>query len=63
MEQYGIKDLNEIIGGCSQMNRDVIIACDFNSKEELYTFLDRSQKEKPFLKIDVELSMRKVPKS
>ena len=37
------------------MNRDVIIACDFNSKEDLYAFLDRFTEEKPFLKIGMEL--------
>ena len=36
------------------MNRDVIIACDFNSKEDLYAFLDRFTEEKPFLKIGME---------
>ena len=43
------------------MNRDVIIACDFNSKEELYTFLDRFTEEKPFLKIGMELFYAEGP--
>ena len=43
------------------MNRDVIIACDFNSKEELYTFLDRFTEEKPFLKIGMELVYAEGP--
>ena len=34
-----------------KMARDVIIACDFNSKEEVMNFLDKFQDEKPFLKI------------
>ena len=37
------------------MNKDVIIACDFNSKEQLFTFLDKFQEEKPYLKVGMEL--------
>ena len=37
------------------MNRDVIIACDFSSKEETLTFLDHFQEEKPYVKIGMEL--------
>ena len=37
------------------MSRDVIIACDFSSKEEVMNFLDKFQEEKPFLKIGMEL--------
>lgn len=37
------------------MNKDVIIACDFNSKEQLYTFLDKFEEEKPYLKVGMEL--------
>lgn len=33
------------------MGRDVIIACDFNSKEEVVSFLSKFQDEKPFVKI------------
>ena len=32
------------------MGRDVIIACDFNSKEEVVSFLSKFQDEKPFVK-------------
>lgn len=37
------------------MKREVIIACDFESKKELYEFLSKFQNEKPFLKIGMEL--------
>ena len=37
------------------MNRDVIIACDFSSKEETMAFLDRFTDVKPFVKIGMEL--------
>ena len=37
------------------MARDVIIACDFNSKEETLAFLDRFTDCKPFVKIGMEL--------
>ena len=37
------------------MNRDVIIACDFSSKEETLAFLDHFQEEKPAVKIGMEL--------
>lgn len=37
------------------MNRDVIIACDFSSKEETLAFLDHFQEEKPYVKIGMEL--------
>lgn len=43
------------------MSKDVIIACDFNSKEDLYTFLDRFTEEKPFLKIGMELFYAEGP--
>ena len=39
------------------MSKDVIIACDFNSKAELMTFLDKFQEtedRKPFLKVGME---------
>ncbi len=35
--------------------RDVIIACDFSSKEETLNFLSHFKEEKPFLKIGMEL--------
>lgn len=37
------------------MGKDVIIACDFSSKEEVLSFLDRFPDEKPFVKIGMEL--------
>lgn len=37
------------------MARDVIIACDFSSKEEVLAFLDKFENEKPFVKIGMEL--------
>ena len=39
------------------MSKDVIIACDFNSKADLMTFLDKFENEdrKPFLKVGMEL--------
>lgn len=41
------------------MGRDVIIACDFNSKEEVVSFLSKFQDEKPFVKIGMELFTQK----
>lgn len=43
------------------MSRDVIVACDFNGKDELYTFLDKFTEEKPFLKIGMELFYAEGP--
>lgn len=37
------------------MEKDVIIACDFASADELYGFLDKLGDEKPYLKIGMEL--------
>lgn len=37
------------------MKRDVIIACDFNSKDEVIQFLQQFKEEKPFVKIGMEL--------
>ena len=37
------------------MGRDVIVACDFSSKEETLNFLDLFKEEKPFVKIGMEL--------
>ncbi|MBQ1388116.1 MAG: orotidine-5'-phosphate decarboxylase [Clostridia bacterium] len=37
------------------MGKDVIIACDFSSKEEVLSFLDKFKDEKPFVKIGMEL--------
>lgn len=43
--------------------KDVIIACDFNSKTELMAFLDKFQGEsrKPFLKVGMELYYAEGP--
>ena len=37
------------------MAKDVIIACDFPSKEEVLAFLDRFEGRKPYVKIGMEL--------
>ena len=37
------------------MNKDVIIACDFNGKEQLFAFLDKFKEEKLYLKVGMEL--------
>ena len=37
------------------MGKDVIIACDFNSKAEVIAFLEKFKDEKPFVKIGMEL--------
>ena len=37
------------------MGKDVIIACDFASKEQVFDFLDLFKEEKPFVKIGMEL--------
>ena len=44
-----------------KMAKDVIIACDFNSKDEVMNFLDKFQDEKPFLKIGMELYYAEGP--
>lgn len=45
------------------MSKDVIIACDFSSKAELLTFLDKFEGEstKPFLKVGMELFYAEGP--
>ena len=44
------------------MNRDVIIACDFSSKEACLEFLDKfSGERKPFVKIGMELFYAEGP--
>ena len=43
------------------MNRDVIIACDFSSKEATLEFLDRFTDRKPFVKIGMELFYAEGP--
>ena len=43
------------------MNRDVIIACDFASREQTLNFLDKFTDEKPFVKIGMELFYAEGP--
>lgn len=43
------------------MSKDVIIACDFNSKKEVFDFLDKFTEEKPYLKIGMELFYAEGP--
>ena len=43
------------------MGKDVIIACDFNSAEETFVFLDKFTGRKPFVKIGMELFYAEGP--
>ncbi len=43
------------------MGKDVIIACDFSSKEQVLGFLDRFTETKPFVKIGMELFYAEGP--
>ena len=43
------------------MNRDVIIALDFDSKEKVFNFLDKFEGKKPFVKIGMELYYAEGP--
>ena len=43
------------------MGRDVIIACDFASREQTLSFLDKFTDEKPFVKIGMELFYAEGP--
>ena len=43
------------------MGKDVIVACDFSSKAEVMTFLDKFTEEKPFVKIGMELYYAEGP--
>lgn len=43
------------------MSKDVIIACDFNSKADLMSFLEHFKEERPFLKIGMELFYAEGP--
>lgn len=43
------------------MGKDVIIACDFSSKEEVLNFLAKFKDEKPFVKIGMELFYAEGP--
>ena len=43
------------------MAKDVIIACDFNSSQKTFEFLDKFTTVKPFLKIGMELFYAEGP--
>lgn len=43
------------------MGKDVIIACDFNSAEETFAFLEKFTGKKPFVKIGMELFYAEGP--
>ncbi len=43
------------------MPKDVIVACDFSSKDEVMNFLDKFKEEKPFVKIGMELFYAEGP--
>ena len=43
------------------MGRDVIIACDFSSKDDVMNFLDKFTGRKPFVKIGMELFYAEGP--
>ena len=43
------------------MGKDVIIACDFNSKKEVMNFLDKFTERKPYVKIGMELFYAEGP--
>ena len=43
------------------MGKDVIVACDFSSKEQVFNFLDKFTDKKPFVKIGMELFYAEGP--
>ena len=43
------------------MGKDVIIACDFSNKEQVFSFLDKFTGKKPFVKIGMELFYAEGP--
>ena len=43
------------------MGKDVIIACDFSSAEQVFSFLDKFTDKKPFVKIGMELFYAEGP--
>ena len=43
------------------MGKDVIVACDFSSKEATFAFLNKFQGKKPFVKIGMELYYAEGP--
>ena len=44
------------------MGKDVIVACDFSSAEQVFRFLDRFTDRKPFVKIGMELFYAEGPR-
>ena len=43
------------------MGKDVIVACDFSSAEQVFRFLDQFEEKKPFVKIGMELYYAEGP--
>ena len=43
------------------MGKDVIVACDFSSAQQVFDFLDKFEERKPFVKIGMELFYAEVP--
>jgi len=43
------------------MGKDVIVACDFSSAQQVFSFLDKFTEEKPFVKIGMELFYAEGP--
>ena len=43
------------------MGKDVVIACDFSSAEQVFNFLDKFTTKKPFVKIGMELFYAEGP--
>lgn len=43
------------------MGKDVIVACDFSSAEQVFSFLDKFTEKKPFVKIGMELFYAEGP--
>ncbi len=43
------------------MGKDVIVACDFSSSEQVFAFLDKFTDKKPFVKIGMELYYAEGP--
>ena len=44
------------------MGKDIIVACDFSTKEDTFLFLDKFKDVKPFVKIGMELYYSEGPK-
>ena len=43
------------------MGKDVIVACDFSSAQQVFDFLDKFTERKPFVKIGMELFYAEGP--